>query len=167
MARGPMSHDLGIKVQSNWGPQGVVPEGTKLNLSMIDYDCCKTLPFYLPEANCPIFTRLVGRLVADVTINFSSIKPSIKVWTKLITYFGDLVTPSVINFKICHFCCCLDKFAKKCVNFRPKWCQYIYLGEQFYIVREGSTTRATETLRKGGGEWGGGGGTPRCDNFFP
>ena len=41
---------------------------------------CKTLPSNLPEADCSIFTlSVVGRLSRFVTINSTSIKPSIKV----------------------------------------------------------------------------------------
>ena len=46
---------------------------------------CTTLPFHLPEADCPI---LALSSVVVVTINFASMKPSIKVKTQHITYFG-------------------------------------------------------------------------------
>ena len=56
---------------------------------------CKTLPVHLPEADCSIFTLSVGRSVGRrlssrfVTINSTSIKPSMKV--RNITYAHHII----------------------------------------------------------------------------
>ena len=52
---------------------------------------CKTLPVHLPEADCSIFTLSVGRRLSSrfVTINSTSIKPSMKV--RNLTYVHHII----------------------------------------------------------------------------
>ena len=61
------------------------------NHHMIIMHNCKTLPSNLPEADCSIFTRLsVGWLSSRfVTINSTSIKPSVKVRNQTYYIFGE------------------------------------------------------------------------------
>ena len=73
-----MSHDLWRKVRWDWGPWGVVPEGTNLKPSAIYCDCCKTSYSVLQRL---IALYLTGWPV-DVTNNFSFIKPLMKVQNK-------------------------------------------------------------------------------------
>ena len=67
----------------------LVVEGTLY----IYYQYCKTLPSSADGRLLYIHPVFVSGVGGDVTINFVSIKPSIKVNTVHITYFGAQVTP--------------------------------------------------------------------------